>query len=200
MMPSLTKPSAQRVQTFLAQQREQPLSYREVGQSRTGSPAGYQVDHNCLKLGYGRDVYEAACEALRRWEMFPRSWTEVHPPQTSFEIGNTVAVLFQVFGLWWINACRIVSVINESQPSHRFGFAYGTLPSHVERGEEQFTIEWRSDDSVWYDIRAFSRPQLWFVRLGNPVARMLQRRFVLDSQSALLQVVGNTCSIVSPET
>jgi uncharacterized protein (UPF0548 family) len=59
----------------------------------------------------------------------------------------------------------------------RFGFAYGTLSTHVERGEERFTIEWhRDEDSVWYDILAFSRPNKLLVKLGLPLARMLQQR------------------------
>lgn len=53
----------------------------------------------------------------------------------------------------------------------RSGFAYGTLTCHVERGEERFAVEWLADDSVWYDLRAFSRPQLWAARLAKPVAR-----------------------------
>jgi hypothetical protein len=39
-----------------------------------------------------------------------------------------VAVLARSLGLWWLNACRIVSVVNEDGPGKRFGFAYGTLP------------------------------------------------------------------------
>ncbi len=168
----------------------QPFSYPEVGQSNEGSPAGYDVDHNRVRLGQGRGVYEAACTALMRWEMFPRTWTEVHPPNTPFEVGNTVAVLFHVFGLWWISSCRLVYVVNEQTPVRRFGFAYGTLPEHVECGEERFSIEWREDDSVWYDIRAFSHPRLWLARIGYPIARRLQRRFVRDSQQAMQNAVA----------
>ncbi len=189
-MPSLSKPSADRVREFLAQQSQLTFSYTEVGQSNEGSPAGYDVDHNRVRLGQGRGVYEAACTALMRWEMFPRTWTEVHPPNTPFEVGNTVAVLFHVFGLWWISSCRLVYVVNEQTPVRRFGFAYGTLPEHVECGEERFSIEWREDDSVWYDIRAFSHPRLWLARIGYPIARRLQRRFVRDSQQAMQNAVA----------
>jgi uncharacterized protein (UPF0548 family) len=78
-------------------------------------------------------------------------------------------------------------VIDESGPIHRFGFAYGTLSQHVERGEERFLIEWRqSDNSVWYEIYAVSRPAFWMVRIGYPLARRLQRRFAHDSKQAML--------------
>ena len=42
----------------------------------------------------------------------------------------------------------------------RFGFGYGTLPRHAERGEERFSVEWyREDGCVYYDVFAFSRPK-----------------------------------------
>ena len=71
----------------------------------------------------------------------------------------------------------------------RFGFAYGTLPDHVECGEERFMIEWLADDSVWYDILAFSRPRHPLVRLSSPLARMLQKRFARESLLRMKAVV-----------
>ena len=38
-------------------------------------------------------------------------------------------------------------------------------------------VEWCADDSVCYDILAFSRPNHWLVRLGYPITRRLQKRF-----------------------
>jgi uncharacterized protein (UPF0548 family) len=103
------------------------------------------------------------------------------------EAGTTVAVLAKVFGFWSLNAARIVYVIDERDTDKaRFGFAYGTLPDHVERGEERFTVEWGADDSVWYDICAFSRPKHPLARLGFPMTRMLQKRFVRDSLAVML--------------
>jgi uncharacterized protein (UPF0548 family) len=92
-------------------------------------------------------------------------------------------------GLWWLNACCIVYVIDETEPVRSFGFAYGTLAAHVERGEERFSVELHADGAVWYDLRAFSRPRYWPVRLTKPLARCLQRRFVRDSQAAMQQAV-----------
>ena len=101
--------------------------------------------------------------------------------------GATVGVLAQVFGFYILNACRIVYTIDETTADYtRFGFAYGTLPGHIEEGEERFLVEWRhADDSVWYDILAFSQPRHWLVRLGYPVARRFQKRFGRDSKAAM---------------
>jgi uncharacterized protein (UPF0548 family) len=57
-------------------------------------------------------------------------------------------------------------------------------------GEERFSIEWHSDDAVWYDLLAFSRPGHWLIWLGYPCARRLQRRFALASLAAMVRAVG----------
>ncbi len=102
-----------------------------------------------------------------------------------------MAVLARSFGLWWLNACRIVAVFGGEGAASRFGFAYGTLPDHVGTGEERFLVEWdRGNDSVWYDILAFSRPRQLLARLGYPVMRRKQRRFGRDSAAAMRRAVA----------
>ena len=48
--------------------------------------------------------------------------------------GTVVGVLGRHFGLWSLNARRIVYVIEEQASLlRRYGFTFGTLPGHVER-------------------------------------------------------------------
>lgn len=180
---------------FLTEQRALKFSYPEVGVSREAtsehSPPGYNLDHNRVMLGCGEAVFNASCQALRNWKMFPAPWTQVVPDTTPLVEGQVVAVLAQGCGLWWLNACRIVYTLDESVPVRRFGFAYGTLPGHVECGEERFAVEWLPDDTVWYDLLAFSRPRYWPVRLATPVARRLQRKFATESKGAMLRATGS---------
>ena len=73
----------------------------------------------------------------------------------------------------------------------KFGFAYGTLPGHVARGEERFQVEWHADtDRVFYDILAYSQARSALFRLGSPVTRLLQKRFAADSKQAMLRAVS----------
>ena len=73
---------------------------------------------------------------------------------------------------------EIVYLVDEPGEVERFGFAYGTLPDHAERGEELFTVEWRhADDSVWYDLLSYSQPNHQLARLAGPIARQTQKRF-----------------------
>ena|ERR1700682_1042150 len=178
-----TEPSAERIREFIAAQQGLPFSYSEVGATRDKPPINYNIDHNRTQLGQGASVYARAVAALRDWKQFDLGWTKIAPAHTSIQEGQVVAVSARTFGVWSLNACRIVYTIEDDR---RFGFAYGTLPEHAERGEERFLIEWDSqDDSVWYDILAFSQPKHLLARVGRPLARMLQKRFARDSLQSM---------------
>ena len=126
-------------------------------------------------------------EAIREWQMFNMPWLRLYWPTTPIQVGANVVVLVHHFGFYSLNPCRIVYVVNEDGPIARYGFAYGTLAEHSERGEERFTVEWnRSEGSVWYAILAFSRPQNTLAKLGYPLSRMLQKRFAKASKAAML--------------
>ena len=172
---------------YVAEQSQLDFTYRDVGGSSGASPEGFAVDHNRVCLGQGSAVFGAACQAMRAWRMYPGAWTFVFPADTPLEPGRVVAIQAKAYGLWWLNACRIVYVVDDAP--RRFGFAYGTLPGHVECGEEQFLIERDAEDRIWYDIRAFSRPRHPLVRRAAPWARRLQHRFVRDSKAAMLDAV-----------
>ncbi|MGC4048071.1 MAG: DUF1990 domain-containing protein [Armatimonas sp.] len=183
MKLSFTHPDAAAIRAFLARETGD-FSYPEVGATQEGvNVPRYDNDHNRVKLGDGEAVFQHAREALLHWEHFPAPWVFIEP-HAPIETGQTVAMCAKAFGLWWISAARIVYVIDEPR---RFGFAYGTLSAHVECGEERFLVEKLPDGSVWYDLYAFSRPRRWFIKLGYPFARRLQKKFVRDSQQAMLQ-------------
>jgi uncharacterized protein (UPF0548 family) len=174
----IREPSEADVARFIASQRDVPYTYAEVGATNATPPAGYNVDHNRIQLGSGEAIYNSAVEALKKWRHFELGWVAIVPREVVVKMGATVAVKARAFGTWSLNACRIVYTIDESR---RFGFAYGTLPDHVEKGEERFLVEWLADDSVWYDILAFSRPRHPLVKLSAPLARRLQHQFALAS-------------------
>lgn len=180
------QPSHETIRQFISSQHDLPFSYPEVGATRSeAAPQGYNVDHHRVRLGDGEVVYLRAVAALRSWQQFDLGWVRIVPPNVPVEVGRIVAIQARTFGFWSLSAARIVYVIEDEAPVKRFSFAYGTLPNHVECGEERFTIERVEDDSVWYDIYAFSHPQHPLVKLGFPIARKLQQRFVRDSLAAM---------------
>lgn len=183
----LRKPSPATIRDFLEAQARLDLTYTTVGATAAVPPLGYVVDDTRIKLGKGEGVFRAAKAALERWEQFRLGWLEASPQETPIKTGEVVAVVARAIGLWWLNACRIVYVVDEVEPLRRFGFGYGTLPGHAGTGEERFLIEWdRADESVWYDILAFSRPNQFLTRLGYPLVRQTQKRFGRESAAVML--------------
>ena len=181
------RPSDDEIRDFLDQQKHRPLSYCDAG---SATLAGYTLDHNCIKLGNGPVTFQKTVKAIERWEMFNIDWLDLCWCDAPIETGSVVAVLAHHLGFWSLNACRIVRVIDEGRNPRRYGFVYGTLPDHAERGQEQFTIEWRDDDSVWYDILAYSRPNALLAKVGYPITRLLQKRFARDSMRAMVRSVS----------
>jgi uncharacterized protein (UPF0548 family) len=177
----------------MSKQRDSGFSYPEVGASATTVPTGYNVDRNRIQLGKGEITWHRAVQAIRTWQMFSMPWVRLYWPSSPIQAGTDVAVSVQHFGFYSLNASRVVYVIDEDGPIQRFGFAHGTLAEHAESGEERFTVEWhRNEDSVWYDILAFSRPRQMLARLGHPLSRSLQKKFAQASKLAMLQTVNKT--------
>jgi uncharacterized protein (UPF0548 family) len=194
-MPFLGKPTSESIQQFLADQSALDPTYSPAGATTTTPPAGYALDRTRVKLGASEQVFTTGKSVLEHWGQFRIGWVETLPENAPIKEGQVVAILARSVGLWWLNACRIVRVIDEDGPVKRFGFAYGTLPGHAESGEERFLVEWdRRDDSVWYDILAFSRPRHFLAKLGYPWVRHVQRRFRLDSAAAMCRATGSGAS------
>lgn len=186
----LHRPSDEEIRKVLERQKDQPLSYDGIDFKDHELAHGFNIDHHRTALGKGREVFSKAIAAIKSWEMFNIGWLTLCWPDAAIEPDSMVAVLARHMGFWSLNACRIVSVIDDYDPDRRYGFVYGTLPEHVECGEERFTVEWRrGDDTVWYDILAYSRPNQLLAKLGYPIARSLQHRFARDSMAAMVRSV-----------
>lgn len=185
----LFRPDESRIRTILASERTGDFSYPEVGASRGDLPAGYTVLRGRVDLGRGSTTFDRAVQALRQWKMFAVPGIQLCWP-VPIQPGEAIAVVIEHFGFWSLNCCRIVYVVDEDGPIRRFGFAYGTLPEHAERGEERFTVEWhRSSDLVCYEIVSFSRPGNTAVKIAYPLARGLQNRFLRHSIAAIVDAV-----------
>lgn len=190
--PQRRKPNGSLLQQFLASQQDLSFTYASVASTLRGDdlPAGYAVDQLRIDLGHGRETFLAARRAIEAWAQFDLGWCEAWPRETPIRAGEVVAVVACSLGLWWTNAARIVYVVDEpvdaTNAGAKFGFAYGTLPGHVEMGEERFLVEWdQSTDAVAYSILAFSRPRHPLARLGRPLVRRLQQKFREDSAAAM---------------
>ena len=193
------RPSAREVEHFLSASRSLPLSYEPTGIAKQSRP-GFTTDEACQGLGSGTDVFARAKEALRSWRHFELGWVELFPGDAPIETGTVVAVLVNHLGFWSLNGCRIVYPIGDPDSATQFGFAYGTLSNHAERGEEIFEVSIDpASQEVSYHIRAASKPQATLARIGYPFTRLLQARFRRDSLQAMQRAVTSGRPVDLPE-
>ena len=187
-----SEPCEKQIARFLERASSLEFSYSELGATNSAMlPPLFTADRNRIQLGSGSLAWHRSIDALRRWEMFNIPWVRLCWPTAQIAEGSNVAVLAHRIGLFWLNACRIVYLIDEDGPTKRFGFAYGTLTKHAESGEERFLVEWnRETDAVSYDLLAFSRPNQFLSRVGYPLARRLQKEFAADSKAAMIRAVA----------
>lgn len=182
------KPTPERIKSFLERRAEVGFSYEEVGATAGKHPSGYVVDHTRVELGVGIELFNSAKVAIQKWSQFNLGWVEARPFDTPIREGELVAIVARSFGLWWLNACRIVYTVDEGAAQPKFGFAYGTLPDHAGSGEERFVIEMDADGKVWYDVLAFSRPRHPLAHVGYPFMRRVQQRFGRQSAAHMKHV------------
>jgi Domain of unknown function (DUF1990) len=109
----LRRPTAEAIRAFLASQARLDLTYSTVGATAANPPAGYVVDHTRMRLGAGEKVFATAKAALEGWQQFRLGWLEASPEDTPIKEGHVVAILARSIGLWWLNACRMVIVVDE---------------------------------------------------------------------------------------
>ena len=138
----------ERLRQYLASRLDSPLSYPEVGTSLGALPVGYRHDSSDVWLGESDAAFRRATQGLTEWQAHRAAGVRVYPPDATLATGTTVALALPLFGVHALAACRIVAVIREAS---RFGFAYGTVAGHPERGEEAFVVE-RIGDTVRFRI------------------------------------------------
>jgi uncharacterized protein (UPF0548 family) len=190
------------------------LTYREAGATAGNLPAGYHQFSRSLPLGYGHQLFAAAGDAVRQWQVQLGAGLQVSASSPT-AVAGTVPLLGLGIGSLRLRApCRVVYAVDE--PRCR-GFAYGTLAGHPESGEEAFMIEHHDHDSVSFRITAFSRPATRLARIAGPLGAVVQRQItaaylrslakiavqlarMTSGQSRLLPVARSGWSAASPAT
>lgn len=145
-----------------------PLTYPDVGATAGDMPAGYHHVRASRRIGSGRTRFEDAAEAVLRYGMLRGAGLTVDATTESAKVGTDVLGRLGPF----LAPCRVVYVIDEND---RRGFAYGSLPGHAVCGEEMFAVRFDpAEDAVYAEVAAFSRPAMWWSKLGTPVLRLAQ--------------------------
>jgi uncharacterized protein (UPF0548 family) len=183
MLLSIWPPSPEALSILVREQGALDLTYGEVGATSAVLPAGYRHDRGEVDLGrFDEGRFARSALALRQWQAQRGAGLTVFPDE-DVEPGATFALVIRLPAGFVTAAARVVYVVDE--PGH-YGFAYGTLPAHPERGEEAFHVE-RHGDRLRVRIVAFSRLRNPALRLGAPVGHFLQRRAMKSYLSAMRQ-------------
>jgi uncharacterized protein (UPF0548 family) len=152
--------------------RQAPPNYDHVGS--TLDPArwsGPLMAERHLDVGSGGAAFAAARTALSTWVPHTGIGATIEPPGQPVEEGATILVVLRFGPFTVVAPDRVVAVVDEPR---RFAFAYGTLPSHPERGEESFTAEHRDDGTVRVTIRVEAVAGTLAARAVAPVLRRVQ--------------------------
>lgn len=174
---------------LLAKARGASPTYGEIGASLdVVLPVGYHHVRVEERIGDAA-VFERASGGLRTWAAHEGAGLRMFP-KDPVAPGATVIGVTSIGPVQMVVPCRIVSVFKEPDS---FGFAYGTLPGHPERGEESFVIE-RRDDSTFFSVQAFSKPVDPLARLSGPLGRAVQRSVTRRYVSALRRFVESGSS------
>jgi uncharacterized protein (UPF0548 family) len=168
---TLRPPSVERLERIAAGESSADLTYAAVGATVRGEePSGYR--HDSWSIDVGPDVgarFDRCVSAVLGWEAQRGPGIIVGPDRT-VAVGLTFALALPLPIGYAIATARIVQVVEDET---RAGFAYGTLPTHPEEGEEIFLVH-RQDGRVSFEVTAFSRPRDPLARLGSPFTRWLQ--------------------------
>ena len=177
------------MEELLAKARLAAPTYREIGASRDAVlPNGYHHVRVEERIGDAA-AFERASTGLRTWACHEGAGLRMFPKDPVAPDATVIAVT-SIGPVQMVVPCRIVSVFKEPDT---FGFAYGTLPGHPERGEESFVLE-RRDAATYFTVRAFSRPVDPLARLSGPIGRAVQRSVTRRYVSALRRFVESGSS------
>lgn len=167
------------VEALLAAGREAEVTYDHVGSTLAPERWPDRRPHRRQRvLGLGPEDFAAAVERLRAWAPQHHLGAELHPASPPVAEGTTVLVELRKGPVAVVAPTRVVSVVDE--PGRRFGFAYGTLPGHVEKGEESFLVELQGDPDdpeapVVGTVCVDAALGTLAAKLGAPVVYFVQR-------------------------
>jgi uncharacterized protein (UPF0548 family) len=132
--------------------------------------------------GYAHHVYEdslsadfdIAAERLLAYKIYPPQRMKAHVCTSDGRVCRG-AVIVQRISLGPVAIEAAVRVLEFERLENRVGFAYVTLPGHIELGIAAFAVS-RIDGGLNLRIETWSRPGHWSTKVAGPFSRLIQRR------------------------
>src|SRR5215207_6069885 len=95
----LQRPSEERIERFLHDSADLPLSYGPPGIVRE-QVAGYRFHEVVVRVGHGAGDFARARAALLAWKQFDIGWVVTFPRHAPVAVGSVVGVLIRHLGFW----------------------------------------------------------------------------------------------------
>jgi len=182
----LRRPSDDDLGRLLDSVQGSDLTYAPIGVSLHAGEVGELTRRTWATPLTGTDVFARGAAALDAWAVHRGAGLSVRA-DGALEVGTHVAMAAPLPVGFVEATCRVVERVDEPD---RYGFAYGTLPLHPERGEESFVVQRDAGGGVRFTVVAVSRPVHPLARLAPPVAHALQRAAVGRYLEAMRAATG----------
>jgi hypothetical protein len=114
-MFTFSEPSDVQIENFLAEQKDLPFSYGEVGASKGAIPSDYPINHHRVQLDNGENTFVRSKNAIQNWTMYKLEWTRLYPSDTPVVAREVVCVIVNHGFCWSLNPCRIVYTLEEKE-------------------------------------------------------------------------------------
>jgi uncharacterized protein (UPF0548 family) len=137
-----------------------------------------------------RKAFERARRQVLEFTIYDRSLVAADLPPEGLAPGLEFVQRLRVGPLRMRGPVRVLDVWDRtSATGAEAGFTYRALPGHPEVGEATFaaTLE---GGQVRFRIESRSAPGRWFVRLGAPVSRLVQRRAYAQGFRRMRDAIG----------
>lgn len=149
------------------------LTYPDVGATRAGPlPPGWRHVRHRVRLPDG--TFHRAGDAVLGWRLHRAAGIRITADAPRAAPGVRVVSGLGLGPLRLPAPCVVVWAADDEGQA---GFGYGTLPGHPARGEEAFVVTRDDTGAVWFEVRAFSRPDRWFMRAAGPAGRAFQQGY-----------------------
>jgi uncharacterized protein (UPF0548 family) len=169
--------SEETLKAYLAELARRPVNFTADPESMVPEN-GWKVDGAETRLGEeppgppaADGLYERAKQGIINYDFSDPRIVVGHFDPDAPLVGRDMLLEIKVWGLRFLNGCRVHSVREERTPALTlFGFRYDTLEGHIEQGLEWFLLTKRHDSGeVWFKIEAhwrLGRFPNWWSRLG----------------------------------
>lgn len=145
--------------------------------TQLGLGTGWNIRNEREVIGHGIGAFESASSALISFNVHRAAGMSVNEEGTLVQLSlgptlNPVSVLCKSNGIPGEDLQRHSANNGQVFPGVlNTIMVYGTLPRHIESGEEAFLVYMDSEERVYSQIVAFSRHQWLVAKLCDPLAR-----------------------------